>query len=321
MPSITLKKLRPHYDASHRAPRPPKARHLDTLDSLVSCCVSEYAAARALRVPNVGLGLWSVYGQGITEEVSEDIINLALESGINLFDLSEAPAIMDAYTNCRQFNCITPIVEQTEYHMFCREKVELHMPELYHKIGVDCSMSQLAIAWCLKNESVSCLLLGATSVEQLKENIHALQIVPQLTVDVMTEIERVLANKPQKPPMVSTLAMRNQQGNNNNNNNNGNTVRIDMARHLEKENVVNGPIVIVHKPDSVESDCTDQRKVRIQYAVPRLRELTRPNRKPESPPKKRVPPQAKTEVVRSARFSDCCGVGVLTLHPTSQINQ
>ncbi|GBP97510.1 Voltage-gated potassium channel subunit beta-3 [Eumeta japonica] len=162
MPSITLKKLRPHYDASHRAPRPPhacstslleKARHLDTLDSLVSCCVSEYAAARALRcrapiasldcmddfsansqqmldqagditftkhistfignhnnmpsvvtpglrhknlgksglrVPNVGLGLWSVYGQGITEEVSEDIINLALESGINLFDLSEA---------------------------------------------------------------------------------------------------------------------------------------------------------------------------------------------------------------------------------------
>lgn len=43
---------------------------------------------------------------------------------------------MDAYTNCRQFNCITPIVEQTEYHMFCREKPELYMPELYHKIGV-----------------------------------------------------------------------------------------------------------------------------------------------------------------------------------------
>lgn len=36
-------------------------------------------------------------------------------------------------------------------------------------------MSQLAVAWCLKNESVNCLLLGATSVEQFKENIHALQ--------------------------------------------------------------------------------------------------------------------------------------------------
>lgn len=38
-------------------------------------------------------------------------------------------------------------------------------------------MSQLAVAWCLKNESVNCLLLGATSVEQFKENIHALQVL------------------------------------------------------------------------------------------------------------------------------------------------
>lgn len=45
------------------------------------------------------------------------------------------------------------------------------------------------------------------------------QIVPQLTPSVMLEIERLLANKPQRPPMVSTLAMRNQQNN---------TVRIDM---------------------------------------------------------------------------------------------
>ncbi|XP_041987860.1 voltage-gated potassium channel subunit beta-2 isoform X3 [Aricia agestis] len=349
-----------------------------------------------LRVPNIGLGLWTT----LNEYCIEDIIVTALENGINLFDLSEAHCargeldlgkilkkrnikrtsviittkiywstksderglsrkhiiesvktslqrlqveyidvvllhktdpvcpmeelvramnfvinqgwvmywgtarwspseIMDAYTNCRQFNCITPIVEQTEYHMFCREKSELYMPELYHKIGVgmmawsaittgkglgreeitglfaksrfnrkystfswceedlafaemrisgskeqvdgeeprtygdklrdlanlastmNCSMSQLAVAWCLKNESVNCLLLGASSVEQFKENIHALQIVPQLTTNVMVEIERLLSNKPQRPPMVSTLAMRNQQ--------NSNTVRVDMA--------------------------------------------------------------------------------------------
>ncbi|XP_062524905.1 voltage-gated potassium channel subunit beta-2 isoform X7 [Bombyx mori] len=355
-----------------------------------------------LRVPNIGLGLWTM----LSEESIEDVVMTALENGINLFDLSEAHCakgeaelgrilkkrnvrrtsiiittkiywstkfhtnnrsderglsrkhviesvkaslgrlqveyidvvllhkvdpvcpmeelvrvmnyvinegwvmywgtarwspseIMDAYTNCRQFNCITPIVEQTEYHMFCREKPELYMPELYHKIGVgmmvwsaittgkglgreeitglfaksrfnrkystfswceedlavpemrssgskeqvtgeeprtygdklrdlanlanslNCSMSQLAVAWCLKNESVNCLLLGATSVEQFKENIHALQIVPQLTPSVMVEIERLLANKPQRPPMVSTLAMRNQQNNN--------TVRVDMT--------------------------------------------------------------------------------------------
>lgn len=43
---------------------------------------------------------------------------------------------MEAYSNCRQFNCVTPIVEQAEYHMFCREKAELFLPELYNKIGV-----------------------------------------------------------------------------------------------------------------------------------------------------------------------------------------
>jgi len=44
--------------------------------------------------------------------------------------------VMEAYSNCRQFNCVIPIIEQTEYHMFCRDKTELYMPELYNKIGV-----------------------------------------------------------------------------------------------------------------------------------------------------------------------------------------
>jgi hypothetical protein len=35
----------------------------------------------------------------------------------------------------RQFNQIPPICEQAEYHMFQREKVEVQLPELFHKIG------------------------------------------------------------------------------------------------------------------------------------------------------------------------------------------
>lgn len=35
----------------------------------------------------------------------------------------------------RQFNQIPPICEQAEYHMFQREKVEVQLPELSHKIG------------------------------------------------------------------------------------------------------------------------------------------------------------------------------------------
>jgi potassium voltage-gated channel Shaker-related subfamily A, beta member 2 len=43
-----------------------------------------------LRVSNVGLGTWAVFGPTVSEDTSEEIINLALDSGINLFDLSEA---------------------------------------------------------------------------------------------------------------------------------------------------------------------------------------------------------------------------------------
>lgn len=36
----------------------------------------------------------------------------------------------------RQFNLIPPVCEQAEHHLFQREKVEMQLPELYHKIGM-----------------------------------------------------------------------------------------------------------------------------------------------------------------------------------------
>ncbi|UYV68684.1 KCNAB2 [Cordylochernes scorpioides] len=47
-----------------------------------------------------------------------------------------AMEVMEAYTVARQCNLVPPTVEQTEYHMFQREKVEIQLPELFHKIGV-----------------------------------------------------------------------------------------------------------------------------------------------------------------------------------------
>ncbi|TGZ45951.1 Voltage-gated potassium channel subunit beta-2, partial [Temnothorax longispinosus] len=38
-----------------------------------------------------------------------------------------------------------------------------------------CSFGQLAIAWSLKNESVQCLLLGASNIDQLYESLQSLQ--------------------------------------------------------------------------------------------------------------------------------------------------
>ncbi|XP_061098740.1 voltage-gated potassium channel subunit beta-1-like [Conger conger] len=47
-----------------------------------------------------------------------------------------AMEIMEAYSVARQFNLIPPVCEQAEYHFFQRDKVEVQLPELYHKIGV-----------------------------------------------------------------------------------------------------------------------------------------------------------------------------------------
>jgi potassium voltage-gated channel Shaker-related subfamily A, beta member 2 len=43
-----------------------------------------------LRVSNVGLGTWPIFTPSVSEEQAEAIVRLAVESGINLFDLSEA---------------------------------------------------------------------------------------------------------------------------------------------------------------------------------------------------------------------------------------
>lgn len=43
-----------------------------------------------LRVSNVGLGTWPVFSPGVSDDQAEAILKLAIESGINLFDISEA---------------------------------------------------------------------------------------------------------------------------------------------------------------------------------------------------------------------------------------
>lgn len=57
---------------------------------------------------------------------------------------------------------------------------------------LSCTMSQLAIAWCLKNPHVSSVITGATRVEQLLENLGAIEVKPKLTPDVMSAIDKVL---------------------------------------------------------------------------------------------------------------------------------
>ncbi|KAK2863568.1 hypothetical protein Q5P01_003101 [Channa striata] len=171
-----------------------------------------------------------------------------------------AVEIMEAYSIARQFNLVPPVCEQAEYHYFQRDKVELHLPELYHKIGVGamtwsplacglltgkynegvpessraamkgytwlkerlcsdegkkqlskikelhlladrltCTPAQLAIAWCLRSEGVSSVLLGVSNTEQLLENLGSLRVLTQLTPPLIAEMDMLLSNKPRNP--------------------------------------------------------------------------------------------------------------------------
>lgn len=61
---------------------------------------------------------------------------------------------------------------------------------------LDCTVAQLALAWCLKNPTVSTVITGASRVEQVHENMKAMNVVEKLTPDVMNQIEDILNNKP-----------------------------------------------------------------------------------------------------------------------------
>jgi len=55
------------------------------------------------------------------------------------------------------------------------------------------SLAQLSIAWLLKNSNVSTVITGASRVEQVKENMKAMDVVEKLTPDVMEAIEKAVS--------------------------------------------------------------------------------------------------------------------------------
>lgn len=168
-----------------------------------------------------------------------------------------ATQIMEAYGVARREHLIPPVMEQPEYNMFARQRVEAEYAHLYRTIGLGttiwsplasglltgkynegipegsrlslpgyewlrqrfqgeaferkvaaikrlagvaeelgCTLAQLAIAWCLKNPNVSTVITGASKPQQVRENMHALEVVPKLTAEVMEKIEEILDNKP-----------------------------------------------------------------------------------------------------------------------------
>ena len=82
--------------------------------------------------------------------------------------------------------------EWLKKHMIDSERGQARMDKVRNlkpiadELGV--SLSKMSIAWCLLNPNVSTVILGASKVDQLKENLEALEVVPLLTEDVQRKL-------------------------------------------------------------------------------------------------------------------------------------
>ena len=56
---------------------------------------------------------------------------------------------------------------------------------------LDVSLAQFSLAWCAKNPHVSTVITGASSADQVRENMTALDVMPLLTDEVMERVDLI----------------------------------------------------------------------------------------------------------------------------------
>ncbi len=113
-----------------------------------------------------------------------------LQSGLLTGKYNSGKAPADSRIMLENYKWLTDRVMGDESKL---EKVR-KLTALAEEIGT--SMPLMAIAWCLKNPNVSTVILGASRVEQLEENLKAVDVVDKLTPEVMAKIEAILGNAP-----------------------------------------------------------------------------------------------------------------------------
>ena len=159
-----------------------------------------------------------------------------------------ADEIRTAWCVADKHNLHKPLMEQPQYNLFHRKRVEHEYARLYDDIGLglttwsplasglltgkyrngvpkgsrgarkdmnflidgltddakntavtrleavaddlECSVGQLAIAWAAHNPRVSTVITGASKIEQLKDNLGAIDVIPRLTSDVLAQIDK-----------------------------------------------------------------------------------------------------------------------------------
>lgn len=73
-----------------------------------------------------------------------------------------------------------------------------HMKNLKLYAEYACSIgikpSHLALAWCTKNKNVSSVILGASTVNQLKDNLQVIEVIPDITQDIFENAQKIFLN-------------------------------------------------------------------------------------------------------------------------------
>ena len=160
-----------------------------------------------------------------------------------------ASEIRAAYDIAERHHLHKPVMEQPQYHLFHRQRVEQEYARLYDDIGLGLTtwsplasglltgkyrsgvpqgsrgalegmgfllkgltdadknaavaklepiardlggnLAQLAVAWVNRNPRVSTVILGASKLSQLQDNLGALAITPKLTPEVLAKIDEI----------------------------------------------------------------------------------------------------------------------------------
>ena len=187
-------------------------------------------------------------------------MNILLQQGKILYwGTSEwsAAEIMEAHAVAKGLNLIGPAMEQPQYNLFERQKMEHDYYTIFRNVGMgttiwsplasglltgkynngvpegsrlaldnygwlkdrmmqedklarvrklekvandmNTSLATLSIAWCIRNPNVTTAILGATKVQQLTENLQALDVYPKLSPEIMMEIDEIMGTKPPTP--------------------------------------------------------------------------------------------------------------------------
>ena len=238
----------------------PNTRGLSAKHVTEAC----HAALKRLRVEH--LDLYFCHRPDIDTPIEETVRamhNLITQGKVLYWGTSEwgAQAITEAHGVARAQGLTPPVMEQPQYNLFERQKVEADYAPIYDTFGlgttiwsplasgiltgkyndsipqdsrmnlagyewlkerlakpegkaqlaktralgalaekIGMALTHLALLWCLANPRVSTVILGASRVSQVTDNIAALDHKAKLTPEVMAEIEAIMANKPAAAP-------------------------------------------------------------------------------------------------------------------------